>query len=98
MVETLSEFHCLFGRDGTIDSSQYFLNRSFASAVNKRSYIKRFPWVLQDLFCNGTGRFTKYIRKHFIQLEIGDSKTVMRAILLTGDHTGEFETVSYQIS
>ncbi len=46
VIQTLPEFHGLMCRDGTINSSLYFFNGSFASAVNKRSCIKSFPRVL----------------------------------------------------
>ena len=97
MIKALSEFHSLFFRDSPVNSSLYFFNRSFTATVDERRYIKFFPGVLQNLFCNRTRRLTKYIRKDIIQFKIGYSKTILGTIFLAGDHTGEFETVSYEI-
>ena len=49
------------------------------------------------LFRDGTGGLTKNIAENVIQLEVGYGKTILRTVLLTSDHAGEFESVTYQI-
>ena len=67
MIKALSKFHSLFFRDSPINGRLYFFNGSFAATMNERCYINFFIRVLQNLFCNRTRRFTKYIRKNIIK-------------------------------
>ena len=97
VVEALPELDSLFGRDGAVNGSLNLFDRSFTPAVHKRCHVKNFPRVLQNVFRDGTGRFSEDIRKDIIQLKVGYGKTVMGTVLLAGDHVGKFETVSYQI-
>ena len=46
MIEALPEFCCLPSRDSPINSSLYLCNRSLTPTMDKRSFIKSFPWVL----------------------------------------------------
>ena len=43
-------------------------------------------------------RIFKHVGKHIIQLEIGNGKTVLRAVLFTGQHIGEFQAIPHQVA
>lgn len=96
MVETLTKFNGLFWRNSSINGSLYFFDRRFASTIYERCYVKEFPGMSKHIFSNGTRRFSKNITENIVQLKIGYSKTIQSTILLTCNHTGKLETVSYK--
>ena len=51
----------------------------------------------KHIFCDRTGRLSKHVAEYIVKFEIGYSKTILSTILLTGNHTGKFETVPNQI-
>ena len=42
--------------------------------------------------------FSKHVRKHIIQLQIGNGEAVLGAVLLSGQHIGELHTAAHQVT
>lgn len=54
--------------------------------------------MIKDKFSDGTGGFSKDITEDVVQLEIGDSQTVLPPVLLTGEDIGKLHAVTNQIT
>ena len=47
---------------------------------------------------NGTCRLSKNITENIVKFQVGDSQAVLCAVFLTGNHVGEFEAVTHQVT
>lgn len=54
--------------------------------------------MVKDVLCNGTGRLSKDVTEDIVKLEVGDSQTVLGAVLLSGEHVRELGAVAHQVA
>ena len=52
----------------------------------------------KDIFGNGAGTLSEHIREHIVQFEVGDSETVLCAVLLAGNHIRQLPAVADKIA
>ena len=72
------------------------INGSFAALVNDKR--KLLTGMCEDIFGDGSGRFSKDICKNITQLYVGYGETVQCAVLLARQHIRQLRTVTNEIA
>ena len=83
--QTFLEFGGLLTRRGPIHGSLNFFNRVLTALVNKRSRIKLLSRMVQNVLDDGTRGFPKHVRKHIVQLQVGNGQAVLSTVLFPVD-------------
>ena len=93
-----AELFSLFSTHLSVHSSKDFFVSCFHTLRVKAGNIRDFcRGVFQNPGRDCRGGFTKHVREHIIQFEIGDRQAVLRPVFLAGSEVGEFPAVTYQI-
>ena len=98
VVKTLTELNCLLVRDGTVNGGLNFGDRSFTVGIHERRNVERLPRMRQNELGDGTCGLSEHVGEHIVEFQVGDSETVLSAILLAGDHVGQLHAVANQIT
>ena len=96
--KALTEFDSLLRRNSPVNGSLNFFDRGFAVPVYKRSDIKSLTGMVEYVVGDGTCRLSKNITEDIIKLQVGDSQAVLGTVFLAGEHIGEFEAVTHQVT
>lgn len=71
--------------------------RSFSAGAKTGNICDFLHQVFQNFGSDCGGGLAKDIRKHIIQLDVGNGEAVLDAVFLAGGEVGQFPTVTYQI-
>jgi hypothetical protein len=98
VAHALTKLDSMCRRHGAINCNLNFFNRGLASTMYEWCNIKVDSWVVQHELDDGRRRFAKNICEHIIEFQIGDGQAVESAVLLAGDHIGQFGAVSNEFA
>ena len=91
-----AEFFSLFSTHLPVHSGLDFLYRGLDAFGKIRGHIKRFV-AFQQLGRNSRSSFAKDIRKHIIQLNIGNGQAVLGAVLFPCGVICQFPVIAHQV-
>lgn len=57
-----------------------------------------FRWLFQKACRNSSSRFAEDIGEHIVQLDVGDGKAVLCAVLFARDEIGELPAIAHQVT
>lgn len=77
VCEILTELDSLFQSNGPVNGCLYFFHWCFTAPIDKRSNIKGFNGMIENVVGDGSGRLTKDITEHIIKFQVGDSQAVV---------------------
>lgn len=93
-----AEFFGLLRADFTIYSGKHlFIGCFHAFGTVRRNIRNLFGWIIEQTRSDCGRGFAKDIRKNIVQLNIGNSQTVLRTVLLTSGNVCKLPTVAHQI-
>ena len=93
-----AELFSLFFTHLSVHGSKDFCVSRFHAFRVKSGNIGNFLfWILQNTGSDCGGLLAEHVGEYVIQLEIGDSQTVLRPVFLPGSEVGKFPAITHQI-
>ena len=90
-------FRLLISED-TVNCFLNLCNGCFTAPIYKGSHVKLLSRVFQQLCRDGGCALTEHITEHVIKLEVGNSETILGAVLLSGHVGRKLDPVTTKIS
>ena len=94
VIQAFPQFDGLFRTDGSVNGILNLVNRGLTALVNERCDIELLTGVSKDVLGNRPGGLSENIREHIIQFQTGDGQTVLRTVLLAGQHIRQLGAVT----
>src|SRR5699024_6932361 len=82
----------------TVNCFLNLCNGCFTAPIYKGSHVKLLSRVFQQLCRDGGCALTEHITEHVIKLEVGNSETILGAVLLSGHVGRKLDPVTTKIS
>ena len=87
VAQAFPEFCGLLVAYGSVNGGLNLFNRMLAAFVDEGCNIEFLARVFQNVADDGTRGFSKHVRKHIVQLQVGNGEAIERTVLFTGEYT-----------
>ena len=91
------EFRSLLTGYRSVNGSLNLLDGMLATFMDKRCNVELLARMLQNVADDGTCGLPKHVRKHIVELQVGNSEAVERTVFLSGEHIGQFHAVTHKV-